>query len=91
MRRTPEQVFAGSRGSSRSYRAFDPNVSGGEPPHDLSRALPVHGEAHEFASWAVDRRTPRPENLVHLAVALERRGSRLHEIAEEMRRVIDAS
>jgi transcriptional regulator with XRE-family HTH domain len=39
-------------------------------------------------SWASDRRTPRPENLEYLASALERRGSRLHEIADELRRAL---
>jgi transcriptional regulator with XRE-family HTH domain len=37
-------------------------------------------------SWASDRRTPRPENLEHLADALQRRASRLHAIADELRR-----
>lgn len=36
-------------------------------------------------SWAADRRTPRAENLDQLAEALERRGERLHELAEELR------
>ena len=42
-------------------------------------------------SWATDRRTPRPETVQQLAVAIERRGTRLHELAAELRRVFGDS
>jgi hypothetical protein len=46
---------------------------------------------HAVCFWATDRRTPRPENLEHLAAALDRRRVRLHEIADEVRRVTAAN
>jgi transcriptional regulator with XRE-family HTH domain len=38
-------------------------------------------------SWATNRRTPKPQNLVQLAHALRRRGARLHLLADELIRM----
>ena len=38
-------------------------------------------------SWATDRRTPKTENLIQLADALERRENHLHALANELRSV----
>jgi transcriptional regulator with XRE-family HTH domain len=38
-------------------------------------------------SWATNRRTPKPENLVQLADALRRRGDQLHAIGDELQRI----
>ena len=42
-------------------------------------------------SWAADRRTPQPDNLKRLADAVEKRGARLHELAEQLRRAAEAA
>ena len=58
-----------------------------EAPFSMRQLADEAGISYDAVrSWASDRRTPRPENLEHLADALERRGSRLHEIADELRR-----
>lgn len=41
-------------------------------------------------SWATNRRTPKPENLVQLANALHRRGNQLHAIGDELRTIARA-
>ena len=57
-----------------------------EAPFSMRQLAEESGISYDaIRSWASDRRTPRPENLLQLAVALERRGSRLHEIAQEVR------
>jgi transcriptional regulator with XRE-family HTH domain len=38
-------------------------------------------------SWATNRRTPKPENLVQLADALRRRGDQLHAIGDELKMI----
>ena len=38
-------------------------------------------------SWATNRRTPKPENLVQLADALRRRGDQLHVIGDELQKI----
>lgn len=59
-----------------------------EAPFSMRQLADEAGISYDAVrSWATDRRTPRPENLEHLAVALQRRASRLQEIAEELRRV----
>jgi transcriptional regulator with XRE-family HTH domain len=58
-----------------------------EAPFSMRQLADEAGISYDAVrSWASDRRTPRPENLEHLADALEQRGSRLHEIADELRR-----
>jgi transcriptional regulator with XRE-family HTH domain len=58
-----------------------------EAPFSMRQLAEEAGISYDaIRSWAADRRTPRPENLMQLAAALERRGSRLHEIADEVRR-----
>jgi transcriptional regulator with XRE-family HTH domain len=58
-----------------------------EAPFSMRQLADEAGISYDAVrSWAADRRTPRPENLEHLATALERRASRLHEIADELRR-----
>lgn len=42
-------------------------------------------------SWATNRRTPKPENLVQLADALRRRGDHLHAIGDELQRIAQDS
>ena len=42
-------------------------------------------------SWATNRRTPKPENLVQLGDALHRRGDQLHAIGDELRRLAQES
>lgn len=42
-------------------------------------------------SWATNRRTPKPDNLVQLADALHRRGDQLHAIGDELRRIAQDS
>lgn len=60
-----------------------------EAPFSMRQLAEEAGISYDAVrSWASDRRTPRPENLEHLAAALERRGSHLHEIADELRRAI---
>jgi transcriptional regulator with XRE-family HTH domain len=59
-----------------------------EAPFSMRQLAEEAGISYDaIRSWATDRRTPRPENLVHLAAALERRGSHLHNIADELRRI----
>lgn len=63
-----------------------------EAPFSMRQLAEEAGISYDAVrSWAADRRTPRLENLEHLAAALERRGSRLHEIADAMRRVTGAN
>lgn len=58
-----------------------------EAPFSMRQLAEEAGMSYDaIRSWAADRRTPRTENLEHLAAALERRGSRLHELAEKLRR-----
>lgn len=58
-----------------------------EAPFSMRQLAEEAGISYDaIRSWAADRRTPRPESLMQLAAALERRGSRLHEIADEVRR-----
>jgi lambda repressor-like predicted transcriptional regulator len=60
-----------------------------EAPFSMRQLADEAGISYDaIRSWATDRRTPRPENLEHLAVALEHRGERLREIADEVRRAI---
>lgn len=42
-------------------------------------------------SWATNRRTPKPDNLIQLAEALHRRGDQLHAIGDELRRIAQDS
>lgn len=42
-------------------------------------------------SWATNRRTPKPENLVQLADALRRRGDQLHAIGDELQKIVQDS
>ena len=63
-----------------------------EAPFSMRQLAEEAGISYDaIRSWAADRRTPRPENLEHLAIALEQRGFRLHEIAAEIRRVTGAN
>jgi lambda repressor-like predicted transcriptional regulator len=60
-----------------------------EAPFSMRQLAEEAGISYDaIRSWAADRRTPRPENLLQLVVALEQRGSRLHAIAQEVRRTI---
>ncbi|HEU0054072.1 MAG TPA: helix-turn-helix transcriptional regulator [Longimicrobium sp.] len=60
-----------------------------EAPFSMRQLAKEAGISYDaIRSWATDRRTPRAENLEHLAAALERRGERLRVIADEMRRAI---
>jgi transcriptional regulator with XRE-family HTH domain len=60
-----------------------------EAPFSMRQLADEAGISYDaIRSWATDRRTPRPENLEYLAAALERRGERLREIADEVRRLI---
>ena len=59
-----------------------------EAPFSMRQLAEEAGISYDaIRSWAADRRTPRPENLLNLAAALDKRGARLHEIASELRRV----
>lgn len=59
-----------------------------EAPFSMRQLADEAGISYDaIRSWATDRRTPRLESLEHLAAALERRGERLREIADEVRRV----
>jgi transcriptional regulator with XRE-family HTH domain len=61
-----------------------------EAPFSMRQLAEDAGISYDaIRSWATDRRTPRSENLAHLAAALERRGIRLCEIADEVRRITD--
>jgi transcriptional regulator with XRE-family HTH domain len=63
-----------------------------EAPFSMRQLAEEAGISYDAVrSWATDRRTPRPENLEHLAGALHRRGSRLGELAEEIRRMTDSN
>jgi transcriptional regulator with XRE-family HTH domain len=58
-----------------------------EAPFSMRQLAEEAGISYDaIRSWATDRRTPRPENLEHLAVALDRRSARLREIADDVRR-----
>jgi len=46
---------------------------------------------HALYAWAAGRRNPTPENLNALADALDRRGSELHDLAEELRKAAGGS
>lgn len=60
-----------------------------EAPFSMRQLAAEAGISYDtIRSWAADRRTPRPENLAQLAIALEQRGSRLYEIAQEVRSAI---
>lgn len=60
-----------------------------EAPFSMRQLAEEAGMSYDaIRSWATDRRTPRPENLIQLASALERRGSCLHEIAQEVRSAV---
>jgi transcriptional regulator with XRE-family HTH domain len=62
-----------------------------EAPFSMRQLAEEGGISYDaIRSWATDRRTPRPESLEHLAAALERRGERLREIADEMRRLLQS-
>jgi transcriptional regulator with XRE-family HTH domain len=60
-----------------------------EAPFSMRQLADEAGISYDaIRSWAADRRTPRTENLEHLAAAIERRGERLLKIADEIRRAI---
>lgn len=60
-----------------------------EAPLSMRQLAEEAGISYDaIRSWATKRRTPRPENLENLSAALERRGERLREIADEVRRLI---
>jgi transcriptional regulator with XRE-family HTH domain len=60
-----------------------------EAPFSMRQLADEAGISYDaIRSWATDRRTPRAENLEHLSAALERRGERLRELADEVRRAI---
>jgi transcriptional regulator with XRE-family HTH domain len=60
-----------------------------EAPFSMRQLAEEAGISYDaIRSWATDRRTPRSENLEHLAEALERRGEQLRKIADEVRRAI---
>jgi transcriptional regulator with XRE-family HTH domain len=57
-----------------------------EAPFSMRQLAEESGISYDsIRSWATDRRTPRIESLRLLADALERRGTHLHRIAEELR------
>jgi transcriptional regulator with XRE-family HTH domain len=59
-----------------------------EAPFSMRQLAEEAGISYDaIRSWAADRRTPRSENLEHLARALERRGTRLQAIADDVRQV----
>jgi transcriptional regulator with XRE-family HTH domain len=60
-----------------------------EAPFSMRQLADEAGISYDaIRSWAADRRTPRTENLEHLAAAIDRRGERLLKIADEIRRAI---
>lgn len=63
-----------------------------EAPFSMRQLAEEAGISYDaIRSWAADRRTPRLENLAHLADALERRGTRLHKIADDVRGMTGSS
>lgn len=57
-----------------------------EAPFSMRNLAEEAGISYDaIRSWATDRRTPRVESLEHLAIALERRGTHLQELAKELR------
>ena len=58
-----------------------------EAPFSMRQLAEEAGISYDaIRSWATERRTPRPESLELLATALKRRGERLCEIADDVRR-----
>jgi transcriptional regulator with XRE-family HTH domain len=61
-----------------------------EAPFSMRQLAEEAGLSYDaIRSWAADRRTPRLENLEHLAAALRQRASRLDDLAAEIRRSIE--
>jgi transcriptional regulator with XRE-family HTH domain len=61
-----------------------------EAPFSMRQLAEEAGISYDaIRSWAADRRTPRSENLEHLAAALARRASHLGDLANEIRRSIE--
>ena len=58
-----------------------------EVPFSMRQIAEEAGVSYDAVrSWATERRTPRTENLVQLADAIERRSQEMHTLADALRK-----
>ena len=58
-----------------------------EVPFSMRQIAQEAGVSYDAVrSWATERRTPRTENLVQLADAIERRSQEMHSLADALRK-----
>jgi predicted transcriptional regulator len=58
-----------------------------EVPFSMRQIAEEAGVSYDAVrSWATERRTPRTENLVQLADAIERRSRDMHSLADALRK-----
>jgi transcriptional regulator with XRE-family HTH domain len=63
-----------------------------EAPFSMRQLAEESGLSHDaIRSWAAERRTPRADNLRHLAEALAKRAALLGELARELHQAADAA
>lgn len=72
-------------GSEQELRALIQRVTS-EAPFSMRQIAEEAGISYDaIRSWATDRRTPRPQNLLQLSAVLERRGADMLQLASHLR------